>query len=301
MQKNNIHIRKIYIASTLYLITLAISFIIFGFSIQAMLTVTLVLIIYIFNLVINFAELKFSEKDQLLETSNDEKIKLKQTHERQIQTVLSALREERETIEVLKSNSIQDVQMTTNDEIEKIREEAEERIKHLQQIEQLRLQDIEIKYQEQIKELEAKNTQKNGWIPKEEWLKIQKEKEEKGRLYELRVGEHFENEGYEVEYRGIHLGKRDGGIDLIARKEAEIILIQCKNWKGNIKIKQADIRKFYGDCSKYIEDNLLSRNEVQYRYIIPSKNLLDYQAERFFIENHTRIRYILIEADNSLN
>lgn len=43
-------------------------------------------------------------------------------------------------------------------------------------------------------------------------------------------------------------------------------------------------------------DNFLPREGVQYQYIIPSKGLLDYQAERFFIENHTRIRYVLIEA-----
>jgi Holliday junction resolvase len=296
MQKNILYKRKIYIAATFYVIGLVVSYLIFGFSVKAILALTLMLIVYIFNLVVDFAELKFNEKDELLEKSKDETTKLKRVHENQIQTVVSALRKEREKIEALKNGSMQDVQTSVNEEIEKIRAEAEEKIRQLQEVEKEKLLDIETKYLEQIKELEAKNTQKNGWIPKEEWLKLQKEKEEKGRLYELQVGEQFESEGYVVDYRGIGLGKKDGGIDLIAKKGSEIILIQCKNWRGNIKIKQADIRKFYGDCSKYVEDNFLARDEVKYQYIIPSRGLLDRQAERFFIENHTRIRYVLIEA-----
>lgn len=301
MQKNILYKRKLYSAITIYLMALVVTYLLYGFVLSYYFALTVLFLAYLINTIVNFAEMKFDEKDILLKESETTKTKLKATHDRQIQSVLSALRTERANIEELKNHSIQNIQIDTNGEIEKIKLEAENKIIQLQEQEKIKLQEIEKKFHEQMTELEANNKKKNGWIPKTEWLQLKKEKEEKGRLYELKVGEHFENEGYEVEYRGIHLGKRDGGIDLIARKEAEIILIQCKNWKGNIKIKQADIRKFYGDCSKYIEDNLLSRNEVQYRYIIPSKNLLDYQAERFFIENHTRIRYVLIEADNSLN
>lgn len=296
MKKNILYKRKLFLAVIIYITALIVSYFIFGFVLSIYFGLTVLLLVYMLNIIVNFSELKFEEKDQSIQLKEDEKNQLTRVHKNEIQAVMSFLEKERQKIDEIKNDAINDVQISTNNEIEKIRLEAEEQIKKLQESEQSKLQEIEQKYKNQILELEKAQSSKNGWIPKEEWLKLQKEKEEKGRLYELRVGEHFENEGYEVEYRGISLGKKDGGIDLIARKEAEVILIQCKNWKGNIKIKQADIRKFYGDCSKYIEDNLLSRDEVQYRYIIPSRALLDYQAERFFIENHTRIRYVLIET-----
>lgn len=297
MQKNIIYKRQLYLAITVYIIALVAVYFIYGFVLSIYLVLTVVLLGYFLHVIVNFAEFKFDEKDQSIQQKEEEKDQLARVHKNEIQAVMSFLEKERKKIHEIKTHAIDEVQISTNEEIKKIRSDAEKRVKQLQEHEQFKLQEIEQKYKDQIVELEKAQSSKNGWIPKAEWLKLQKEKEEKGRLYELRVGEHFEGEGYTVEYRGISLGRRDGGIDLIARKEAEIILIQCKNWKGNIKIKQADIRKFYGDCSKYIEDNLLSREEVQYRYIIPFRGLLDYQAERFFIENHTQIRYVLIEAD----
>ncbi|WP_298690503.1 restriction endonuclease [uncultured Sulfuricurvum sp.] len=296
MQKSIFYKQKLYLAVTIYIIALVAIYFLHGFVLSIYFALTVLLMAYFIHIIVDFAEFKFDEKDLSIQQKEEEKNQLARVHKNEIRAVMSFLEKERQKIDEIKNNAINEVQISTNHEIEKIRLEAEERIKKLQEAEQYKLQEIEQKYKNQIVELEKAQSSKNGWIPKEEWLKLQKEKEEKGRLYELKVGEHFENEGYAVEYRGISLGKRDGGIDLIARKEAEVILIQCKNWKGNIKIKQADIRKFYGDCSKYIEDNLLSRDEVQYRYIIPSKSLLDYQAERFFIENHTRIRYVVIEA-----
>lgn len=300
MQKSILYKRKLYLAVTIYIIALVAIFLLYGFILSIYFALTVLLLAYFIHIIVNFAEFKFDEKDQSIQQKEEEKDQLTRVHKNEIQAVMSFLEKERQKIDEIKNNAINEVKISTNIEIEQIRLEAEERITKLQESKQSKLQEIEQQYKNQITELEKAQSSKNGWIPKEEWLKLQKEKEEKGRLYELRVGEHFENEGYEVEYRGISLGKRDGGIDLIARKEAEIILIQCKNWKGNIKIKQADIRKFYGDCSKYIEDNLLSRDEVQYRYIIPSRGLLDYQAERFFIENHTRIRYVQIPYQESV-
>lgn len=294
MQTNILYKQKLYGAVIFYIIALIGIYFIYGFSLSIYFALTILLLAYLLHTIVNFAEFKFDEKNQSIEQKENEKNQLARVHKNEIQAIMSFLEKERQKIREVKTDAINDVQISTSQEIEKIRVEAEERIKKLQEAEQSKLQEIEQKYKNQILELEQTQASKNGWIPKEEWIKLQKEKEEKGRLYELKVGEHFENEGYEVEYRGIKLGKKDGGIDLIARKETETILIQCKNWKGNIKIKQTDIRKFYGDCSKYIEDHLLSRDEVQYRYIIPSRELLDYQAERFFIENHTRIRYVQI-------
>ncbi len=63
----------------------------------------------------------------------------------------------------------------------------------------------------------------------EEVRNIKEEKQKEwGDAYEKSVGLEYEKEGYDVEYRGLNYGRKDGGIDLIARKDNEIILIQCE-------------------------------------------------------------------------
>lgn len=48
--------------------------------------------------------------------------------------------------------------------------------------------------------------------------------------FELLVGEVFRRRGYRVEERG---GRgRDGGVDLIARRGGEAVLVQCKHWRS---------------------------------------------------------------------
>jgi restriction system protein len=47
--------------------------------------------------------------------------------------------------------------------------------------------------------------------------------------FELLVGEAFRRQGYAVEETG--LGGADGGVDLILRKDGEMTLVQCKQWR----------------------------------------------------------------------
>ena len=49
-----------------------------------------------------------------------------------------------------------------------------------------------------------------------------------GYIYEKFVGQVLEEEGYEVKYHGFENGMIDRGIDLIAIKENQLNLIQCK-------------------------------------------------------------------------
>ncbi|MDR2904750.1 MAG: restriction endonuclease [Helicobacteraceae bacterium] len=76
---------------------------------------------------------------------------------------------------------------------------------------------------------------------------------EKGERYEKERGAELEARGYTVEYRGIEKGFNDGGIDLIARKSDEIMLVQCKNWT-NIQADQKDIKHFFASYIDYIEE-----------------------------------------------
>lgn len=83
-----------------------------------------------------------------------------------------------------------------------------------------------------------------------------------GKMYERYIGYIYEQRGYDVEYRGIELGLKDGGIDLICRKTNEILLIQCKNWKQESTIYEKHICQLYG-ASKFFDKNTIQKESVK--------------------------------------
>ncbi len=63
------------------------------------------------------------------------------------------------------------------------------------------------------------------------------------REFEMLVGESFRRRGYSVEENG--LGGKDGGIDLVVRKDGRNELVQCKQWK-NSRVSVATVREMWG-------------------------------------------------------
>jgi restriction system protein len=63
------------------------------------------------------------------------------------------------------------------------------------------------------------------------------------REFEMLVGESFRRRGYLVEETG--LGGKDGGIDLIVRKNGRTELVQCKQWK-NRQVGASTVREMWG-------------------------------------------------------
>ena len=63
------------------------------------------------------------------------------------------------------------------------------------------------------------------------------------REFEMLVGESFRRRGYLVEETG--LGGKDGGIDLIVRKNGRTELVQCKQWK-NRQVRASTVREMWG-------------------------------------------------------
>ena len=61
--------------------------------------------------------------------------------------------------------------------------------------------------------------------------------------FEALVGEAFRRKGYAVTETGG--GGADGGIDLALKKEGEIFLVQCKQWKA-LKVGVTTVRELYG-------------------------------------------------------
>lgn len=78
------------------------------------------------------------------------------------------------------------------------------------------------------------------------YLRKKHTKSHVGKMYERYIGYLYERKGYDVEYRGIEMGKLDGGIDLVCRRKGETIVVQCKNWSGTKVIHENYICQLYG-------------------------------------------------------
>lgn len=108
---------------------------------------------------------------------------------------------------------------------------------------------------------------------------------QKGDKYELQIVRHYKQQGYKVYPKGLKEGRRDKGIDIIAYKGKEALLIQCKNWEHS-QVKQEHLRIFLGDCTAYIEQNqkIFAKRSVR-RVFVTSCESVDYGVKKFLEEN----------------
>jgi hypothetical protein len=72
-----------------------------------------------------------------------------------------------------------------------------------------------------------------------------------GRDYERYIGYLYEQDGYKIYYQGIEAGLEDLGRDLIAKKDREIKVIQCKYWAQHKTIHEKHICQLFGTTLKY--------------------------------------------------
>ena len=79
-----------------------------------------------------------------------------------------------------------------------------------------------------------------------------------GRDYEMFIGYEYEQQGYKVTYSGMTERLEDKGRDLIAKKDNETLIIQCKNWSKYKEIHENHICQLFGTTVQYnIENNTL--------------------------------------------
>lgn len=130
---------------------------------------------------------------------------------------------------------------------------------------------------------------------REHYIKIDK----KGKEYELYIAEHFRKLGYKVKEHGLINGRADSGIDVIAMKDKEITLIQCKNWKENRKYKVDHnlLKAFIGNTTNFLEKN---KNKAEgysiKRLFVTSNDVLDSSA-KYFLRDSNLIEHQIIPIE----
>ena len=106
------------------------------------------------------------------------------------------------------------------------------------------------------------------WLSKEEWLNLpdskknqlaldryissrKKSKSAIGRDYELYIGQYYQKLGFNVNYHGMENGFNDLGRDLIATKDNQVYIIQCKYWSKYKQIHENSINQLFGSVTAY--------------------------------------------------
>lgn len=71
-----------------------------------------------------------------------------------------------------------------------------------------------------------------------------------GKAYEIQIGRIYARQGYTVNYYGIENGNQDLGRDVIAYKDNDVLIIQCKCW-NNTYISEKVIAQLYGTTEEF--------------------------------------------------
>ena len=99
-----------------------------------------------------------------------------------------------------------------------------------------------------------------------------------GRDYEMFIGYEYEKQGYKVSYCGIAEKLNDKGRDLIAQKNNEVLIIQCKNWSKYKEIHENHICQLYGTT---IQFNLENNSLFKAKPVFVTSSLLSKTAKKF--------------------
>ena len=85
---------------------------------------------------------------------------------------------------------------------------------------------------------------------------LTKENKKDGALYEEYISDIYRKDGYIVIEHGKEKGVQDGGIDIIAKKEKELLFIQCKDWniKNKYRIDKKEIQYTRMNVRDYLDE-----------------------------------------------
>lgn len=189
------------------------------------------------------------------------------------------------------STDIKDSKSIESVEEYKLKKRKEAFAKNLEEQEAIYKKKYEESKNEIINTTEAEDTKESKPIMSN------KDKKEKGDDYEKKVAGYYKLDGYDIYLNGIKKNRLDGGIDVICKKDDEIVLIQCKNWDYTTgrKITHKNIKEFHSNCIKYIEQNDFKKENVKLKYIVPNKKVFKSCAIEIFRDNYYNCKYEILE------
>ena len=116
---------------------------------------------------------------------------------------------------------------------------------------------------------------------------LRKKNKKDGALYEEYISDIYRKDGYSVIEHGKEQGVKDGGIDIIAKKEKELLFIQCKDWniKNKYRIGKKEIQYTRMNVRDYIEKKPLYKSYDWKIVYITSDNILSKSA-LYIIKEH---------------
>ncbi len=128
---------------------------------------------------------------------------------------------------------------------------------------------------------------------------IYQEKKTRAELYTEYIADHYRALGYSVTEYGKEYDVENNTIDLIVKKDDEVIFIQCKEWnKNNLhKIDDKDIKLLRIDTYDFLEKNPIFKTyKIKMRYIL-SENFIDSSAISYIDTCKDDIGYEVIESN----
>lgn len=100
-------------------------------------------------------------------------------------------------------------------------------------------------------EFQKLSTSQKNQLALDRWKSSRKSLWEIGRDYERFIGYNYETLGYDVIFTGAIHGFEDMGRDLIARRDSELRIIQCKYWSQQKIIHEKHIFQLFGSTLEY--------------------------------------------------
>lgn len=136
-----------------------------------------------------------------------------------------------------------------------------------------------------------------------------------GLEFERYFGHTLEINGYSVKYHGLQTGKKDGGIDIIAKKGTEISYMQLKYWSMKTVIRENVVSQLYGAAyNMFIENGgkaeafleLIKSGGV--KVVLVTKTTLSKEAKEYsdrmgvtYLENVVIKKYPMIKLVHGTN
>lgn len=125
-------------------------------------------------------------------------------------------------------------------------------------------------------------------------IKTNEENEKKGLSLLSRTIKKYEDSGYKVIYNALEDAKKELGIDLYCSKDDKNLLIKCANDTSAKSITSEDIKTFHKNAMNYLKTNELEEKNVEFRYGILYRDVLDKSAIKILTDDSYNCKYMIL-------